>query len=171
MTIEIVAEGLTKSEALTIEKLLLDQSRDLNLWNSRDYEPFEDYSYKHLYEKLLKNTSYEIVFSSDGGFIFIFHDDNQLPDASKSRVVQDIASINIGLKGKRIISQANPPLKRLPCTEEDYSACSDQLFHSKLAMEYSCKISILRGNTHSGNITHENLEECSNNVTLEVGNY
>lgn len=55
MTIEIVAEGLTKSEALTIEKLLLDQSRDLNLWNSRDYEPFEDYSYKHLYEKLLKN--------------------------------------------------------------------------------------------------------------------
>ena len=123
------------------------------------------------YGKLLKNSSYEIVFSSDGGFIFIFHDDNQPPDASKSRVVQDITSINIDLKGKRIISQANPPLKRLPCTEEDYSSCSDQLLHSKLVMEYSCKVTILRGNANYGNITNENLEECSNNVTLEVGSY
>ena len=122
----------------------------------------------HGYENLLKNTSYDLVFSSDGGFIFIFHDDNQLPDASKSRVVQDIASSNIDLKGKRIISQPQPPLKRMPCTEEDYSTCSNRLFHSKLAMDYGCKISLLEGNTYYGNTTNKNLEECSNNVTLEV---
>lgn len=40
MDIEIIAEGLTKFESLAIEKLLLQNHSDQNLWNIRDYEPF-----------------------------------------------------------------------------------------------------------------------------------
>ena len=39
MRVEQVAEGLTKSEALAIERLLLNQSREHDLWNVKDYEP------------------------------------------------------------------------------------------------------------------------------------
>ena len=39
MRIEIVYEGLTKYEALSIEKFLLKQYSETELWNIKDYEP------------------------------------------------------------------------------------------------------------------------------------
>ena len=42
MRVEQIAEGLTKSEALAIERLLLNQSREHDLWNVKDYEPFSN---------------------------------------------------------------------------------------------------------------------------------
>lgn len=40
MNVEILQEGLTKSEALSIEKFLIRQNSNTELWNIRDYEPF-----------------------------------------------------------------------------------------------------------------------------------
>ena len=42
MEIEIVYEGLTKPEAISIELLLLAKNAGKGLWNSKDYEPFVD---------------------------------------------------------------------------------------------------------------------------------
>lgn len=40
MTVKVVLEGLTKSEALSIERLLIRSAHGHNLWNVKDYEPF-----------------------------------------------------------------------------------------------------------------------------------
>ena len=40
MTVERLHEGLTKSESLAIEKMLIKQHTNSELWNVRDYEPF-----------------------------------------------------------------------------------------------------------------------------------
>lgn len=40
MTVKVVLEGLTKSEALSIERLLIRSAHGQNLWNIKDYEPF-----------------------------------------------------------------------------------------------------------------------------------
>jgi hypothetical protein len=48
MRVEQIAEGLTKSEALAIERLLLNQSREHDLWNVKDYEPFSNNDDKRL---------------------------------------------------------------------------------------------------------------------------
>ena len=40
MTIKVVHEGLTKSEALSIERLLIRSCPSQDLWNIKDYEPF-----------------------------------------------------------------------------------------------------------------------------------
>lgn len=42
MDVEIIYEGLTKPEALSIERLLLAKNAGKGLWNSKDYEPFTD---------------------------------------------------------------------------------------------------------------------------------
>ena len=42
MEIEIVYEGLTKPEAISIELLLLAKNAGKGLWNSKNYEPFVD---------------------------------------------------------------------------------------------------------------------------------
>ena len=39
MTVEILHDGLTKSEALAIEQMLIKKSAGTGLWNVRDYEP------------------------------------------------------------------------------------------------------------------------------------
>ena len=48
MRVEQIAEGRTKSEALAIERLLLNQSREHDLWNVKDYEPFSNNDEKGL---------------------------------------------------------------------------------------------------------------------------
>jgi hypothetical protein len=40
MTVEILHDGLTKSEALAMEQMLIKKSSGTGLWNVRDYEPF-----------------------------------------------------------------------------------------------------------------------------------
>jgi hypothetical protein len=40
MTVEILHDGLTKSEALAIEQMLIKNRPGTGLWNVRDYEPF-----------------------------------------------------------------------------------------------------------------------------------
>jgi hypothetical protein len=42
MEVKVLYEGLTKTEALTIERALLKKNAGAGLWNSRDYEPFEN---------------------------------------------------------------------------------------------------------------------------------
>lgn len=42
MEVTILYEGLTKTEALSIEKAILCKNSGAGLWNSRDYEPFGD---------------------------------------------------------------------------------------------------------------------------------
>ena len=39
MTVAILHDGLTKSEALAIEQMLIKKSSGTGLWNVRDYEP------------------------------------------------------------------------------------------------------------------------------------
>jgi len=38
----ILYEGLTKTEALSIEKALLKKYAGAGLWNTKDYEPFSE---------------------------------------------------------------------------------------------------------------------------------
>ena len=38
--VKIVYEGLTKSEALAMEQMLIKKSSGTGLWNVKDYEPF-----------------------------------------------------------------------------------------------------------------------------------
>lgn len=40
MSVEVLHEGLTKSEALSIERMLIRKGADSLLWNVKDYEPF-----------------------------------------------------------------------------------------------------------------------------------
>jgi len=40
MIVKIVYEGLTKSEALAMEQMLIKKSSGTGLWNVKDYEPF-----------------------------------------------------------------------------------------------------------------------------------
>jgi hypothetical protein len=42
LEVTVLYEGLTKTEALSIEKAILSQHSGAGLWNSRDYEPFGD---------------------------------------------------------------------------------------------------------------------------------
>lgn len=42
MEVTVLYEGLTKTEALSIEKAMLSKHSGAGLWNSRDYEPFGD---------------------------------------------------------------------------------------------------------------------------------
>jgi len=42
MEVEIIYEGLTKPEALSVERLLLAKYAGKGLWNSKDYEPFAE---------------------------------------------------------------------------------------------------------------------------------
>ena len=46
MTVEIIKEDLSKVEAHSFEKMLLNQASGMGLWNKKDYEPFEDFSMK-----------------------------------------------------------------------------------------------------------------------------
>jgi len=39
LSVEIIEEGLTKSESLAIEKILFQNNAHEDLWNKRDYEP------------------------------------------------------------------------------------------------------------------------------------
>ena len=43
MTVEVIQEGLTKPEALSIERLLLARHAGQGLWNSKDYEPYYEH--------------------------------------------------------------------------------------------------------------------------------
>ena len=40
MQVELLHEGLTKSEALSIERMLIRNDGHRLLWNVKDYEPF-----------------------------------------------------------------------------------------------------------------------------------
>lgn len=42
LEVTVLYEGLTKTEALSIEKAILSKHSGAGLWNSRDYEPFGD---------------------------------------------------------------------------------------------------------------------------------
>ena len=42
LEVTVLYEGLTKTEALSIEKAILSKNAGAGLWNSRDYEPFGD---------------------------------------------------------------------------------------------------------------------------------
>ena len=53
MKIEIVADGLTKSESLAIEKILIQNNSQLDLWNVKEYEPFFDDQSKFITPKKL----------------------------------------------------------------------------------------------------------------------
>ena len=55
MEIEIVHEGLTKPEALSIERLLLAKNAGKGLWNSKDYEPFADEISRRITEEEINN--------------------------------------------------------------------------------------------------------------------
>ena len=55
MEIEIIYEGLTKPEALSIEKLLLARNAGKGLWNSKDYEPYVDESSQRITEEEINN--------------------------------------------------------------------------------------------------------------------
>ena len=55
MEIEIVHEGLTKPEALSIERLLLAKNAGKGLWDSKDYEPFADESSRRITEEEINN--------------------------------------------------------------------------------------------------------------------
>ena len=68
------------------------------------------------------------------------HQDGELPDNSYPRIITPWTNEI----EKRVISQPQPPLKRLPCSQKNYITCIDKLIHSKLANEFGCKTSILR---------------------------
>ena len=55
MEIEIIYEGLTKPEALSIERLLLARNAGKGLWNSKDYEPYVDESSQRITEDEINN--------------------------------------------------------------------------------------------------------------------
>ena len=46
MEVEIIMDNLSKSESLTIEKILLNQHKGEGLWGVKDQEPNEDYQLK-----------------------------------------------------------------------------------------------------------------------------
>ena len=46
MGVEIIMDNLSKSESLTIEKILLNQHKGEGLWSVEDQEPNEDYQLK-----------------------------------------------------------------------------------------------------------------------------
>lgn len=51
MTVEVIQEGLTKPEALSIERLLLARHAGQGLWNSKDYEPYYDQDSQRITEE------------------------------------------------------------------------------------------------------------------------
>ena len=55
MEIEIVYEGLTKPEAISIERLLLAKNAGKGLWNSNDYAPFVDENSQKITEEEINN--------------------------------------------------------------------------------------------------------------------
>ena len=42
LEVTVLYEGLTKTEALSIEKAILSNNSGAGLWNCRDYEPYGD---------------------------------------------------------------------------------------------------------------------------------
>ena len=59
MTVKVILEGLTKSEALSIEKLLISSAHGQDLWNVKDYEPFRPVNERIISEKELEDLSGE----------------------------------------------------------------------------------------------------------------
>ncbi|WP_439570180.1 hypothetical protein [Roseovarius mucosus] len=57
MTVKVVLEGLTKSEALSIERLLIRGAHGQNLWNVKDYEPFRPVNEQTMSEQEIEDLS------------------------------------------------------------------------------------------------------------------
>lgn len=57
MTVKVVLEGLTKSEALSIERLLIRNAHGQNLWNVKDYEPFRPVNERTMSEQEIEDLS------------------------------------------------------------------------------------------------------------------
>jgi len=57
MTVKVVLEGLTKSESLSIERLLIRNAHGQNLWNVKDYEPFRPVNERTISEKEIEDLS------------------------------------------------------------------------------------------------------------------
>ena len=59
MTVKVVFEGLTKSEALSLERLLIRGAHSQNLWNVKDYEPFRSGDERSMSEQEIEELSGE----------------------------------------------------------------------------------------------------------------
>ncbi len=57
MAVKVLFEGLTKSEALSIERLLIRGAHDQNLWNVKDFEPFRPMDELSMSEQEIENLS------------------------------------------------------------------------------------------------------------------
>jgi hypothetical protein len=57
MTVKVLLEGLTKSEALSIERLLIRSAHAQNLWNVKDYEPFRPVDERSMTEQEIEDLS------------------------------------------------------------------------------------------------------------------
>ncbi|MFP1646745.1 hypothetical protein [Pontitalea aquivivens] len=57
MTVKVVLEGLTKSEALSIERLLIRSAQGQDLWNIKDYEPFRPENERTMSEQEIADLS------------------------------------------------------------------------------------------------------------------
>ena len=53
MRVETVASGLTKSDALAMERLLLLKHRKDDLWNTKDYYPDADLNVKSVTDETI----------------------------------------------------------------------------------------------------------------------
>ena len=53
MRVETVASGLTKSDALAMECLLLLKHRKVDLWNTKDYYPDADLNVKSVTDETI----------------------------------------------------------------------------------------------------------------------
>ena len=42
MRVDVIEQGLTKAEALAFERAILNNLREADLWNKKDFEPFLD---------------------------------------------------------------------------------------------------------------------------------
>lgn len=59
MNVEKIATDLSKSEALALERLLLNQMSGRDLWNIKDYEPYTDNLDKRFTDSMISDYIYQ----------------------------------------------------------------------------------------------------------------
>ena len=108
------------------------------------------------------------IQTKDKTFKMIIHEENEMPDSSYEYILGIEPALFTETKSVKLIKRklARTNLERLPCADETYTNCKENLFHSTLRIKHKCRPPQIFN--APGYFDDRRLPVCTNNVTYEV---
>ena len=165
-------------KGILFEKNVGDNFRPIELqdhvWTSY-FNPYLGYCHTmnlmriEKYKNLPMEKEYQIfIQTKDKTFKMIIHEENEMPDSSYEYILGKEPALLTGTKSVKLIKRklARTNLERLPCADETYTNCKENLFHSTLRIKHKCRPPQIFN--APGFFDDRRLPVCTNNVTYEV---